>query len=281
MYTNALVGRQPERVLDFGHGLQALKTIAIANPRSGSGKTATTHALGVVMAERGWRVLLIDLDPQASLTSFCGIESTAGASLAEVLGGALPGPVAMWDVLREVIPGMYLFLAPADLAMASTELGLSSRIGREIVLRKTLASVSTNFDVALIDCPSSLSLLTVNALSAAQAVLVPSQPDVTHVRGLWLFLATLAQIRQEMNADLEVLGILLTPFDGRMNHHRTALQAMRAARLPLLPVGTERQMAVPAGEGEEAPDASYFPTDPQAQVELATVVEKWLTDQHT
>ena len=255
-----------------------MRTIAIANPRSGSGKTATAHALGVVMAERGWRVLLIDLDPQASLTSFCGVESTAGASLAEVLGGALPGPVAMWDILREVIPGMYLFLAPADLAMASTELGLGSRIGREIVLRKILTSVATNFDVALIDCPSSLSLLTVNALSAAHGVLVPSQPDVTHVRGLWLFLATLAQIRQEMNAELETLGILLTPFDGRMNHHRTALQAMRAARLPLLAVGTERQVAVPAGAEDEAAGASYFPTDPQAQAELAAVVEKWLTD---
>jgi chromosome partitioning protein len=255
-----------------------LRTIAIANPRSGSGKTAIAHALGVVMAERGWRVLLLDLDPQASLTSFCGVESTAGASLAEVLGGALPGPVAMWDILREVIPGMYLFLAPADLAMASTELGLSSRIGRETVLRKILASVSSNFDLALIDCPSSLSLLTVNALSAGQGVLVPSQPDVTHVRGLWLFLATLAQIRQEMNPELEILGILLTPFDARMNHHRTALQAMRAARLPLLAVGTERQMAVPAGgEGEDS-EASYFPTDPLAQTELATVVEKWLTD---
>jgi chromosome partitioning protein len=256
-----------------------VRTIAIANPRSGSGKTATAHALGVVMAERGWRVLLIDLDPQASLTSFCGVESTAGASLAEVLGGALPGPVAMWDILREVIPGMYLFLAPADLAMASTELGLSSRIGREIVLRKILSSVAPNFDLALVDCPSSLSLLTVNALSAAQGVLVPSQPDVTHVRGLWLFLATLAQIRQEMNADLETLGILLTPFDGRMNHHRTALQAMRAARLPLLAIGTERQVAVPAGAEDEAVEASYFPTDPQAQAELAAVVEKWLTDQ--
>src|SRR3990170_4523799 len=210
-----------------------MRTIAIANPRAGSGKTATAHTLGMVMAERGWRVLLVDLDPQASLTSFCGIESTAGASLAEVLGGALPGPVAMWDILREVVPGTYLFLA-------STELGLASRIGREMVVRKVLGTVASNFDMALIDCPSTLSLLTINALTAAEAVLVPSQPDVTHVRGLWLFLATLAQIRQEMNADLDMLGVLLSPFDPRLNHHRTALQAMRAARLPLLPVGPLR-----------------------------------------
>ena len=251
-----------------------MRTIAIANPRAGSGKTATTHALGMVMAERGWRVLLVDLDPQASLTSFCGVESTAGASLAEVLGGALPGPVAMWDILREVVPGTYLFLAPADLAMASTELGLASRIGREMVVRKVLATVESNFDMALIDCPSTLSLLTVNALTAAESVLVPSQPDVTHVRGLWLFLATLAQIRQAMNADLDMLGVLLSPFDPRLNHHRTALQAMRAARLPLLAVGPLRSPMAP----EEDETASYFPTDPIAQTHLAERVEKWVAD---
>lgn len=249
-----------------------MRTIAIANPRAGSGKTATTHALGMVLAERGWRVLLLDLDPQASLTSFCGVESTAGASLAEVLGGALPGPVAMWDILQEVVPGTYLFLAPADLAMASTELGLGSRIGREIIVRKILSTVSANFDIALLDCPSTLSLLTVNALTASEGVIIPSQPDVTHVRGLWLFLATLAQIRQEMNADLDILGILISPYDPRLNHHRTALQAMRAARLPLLPLGP----AVSA-EGEE-PSTSYFPTDPLAQVGLAERIERWMAD---
>jgi chromosome partitioning protein len=250
-----------------------MRTIAVANPRAGCGKTATTHALGMVLAERGWRVLLVDLDPQASLTSFCGVESTAGASLAEVLGGALPGPVAMWDILREIVPGTYLFLAPADLAMASTELGLASRIGREIVVRKILGTVAANFDIALIDCPSTLSLLTVNALTAAQSVLVPAQADVTHVRGLWLFLATLAQIRQEMNADLDMLGILLSPFDPRLNPHRTALQAMRAARLPLLAIGPLHGAQAPEDE-----TASYFPTDPQAQAQLAERVEKWIAD---
>jgi chromosome partitioning protein len=249
-----------------------MRSIAIANPRAGSGKTATTHALGMLLAERGWRVLLVDLDPQASLTSFCGVETTAGASLAEVLGGALPGPVAMWDILREVVPGTYLFLAPADLAMASSELGLSARIGREIVVRKILATVAANFDIALMDCPSTLSLLTVNALTAAEGAIIPSQPDVTHVRGLWLFLATVAQIRQEMNVDLDVLGVLISPYDARLNHHRTALQAMRAARLPLLPLG---QPAAPA-DGEAG--ASYFPTDPQAQLLLAERVERWIAD---
>src|SRR3972149_5949842 len=127
--------------------------------------------------------------------------------------------------------------------MASTELGLASRIGREMVVRKVLANVASNFDIALIDCPSTLSLLTVNALTAAQAVLVPAQADGTHVRGLWLFLAP---------------------------------RAPRPAPLPLLAVGPLGSTQAPEDE-----TASYFPTDPQAQLQLAERVEKWIADSRT
>jgi chromosome partitioning protein len=249
-----------------------MRTIAIANPRAGSGKTATTHALGMIMAERGWRVLLVDLDPQASLTTFCGIESTAGASLAEVLGGALPGPVAMWDILREVVPGTYLFLAPADLAMASTELGLASRIGREMVVRKILSSVGANFDIALIDCPSTLSLLTVNALTAAGGGV--GKPTRRHHARPVAVPGDASPNQAGNERHLDLLGILLSPFDPRLNHHRTALQAMRAARLPLLAIGPLRSPMGP----EEEETASYFPTDTQAQAHLAERVEKWVAD---
>ncbi|MGH2606638.1 MAG: ParA family protein, partial [Anaerolineales bacterium] len=109
-----------------------VRVIAIANPKTGVGKTATAYAIGSELAQRGKRVLLVDLDPQASLTAYCGVEDTASASLAEVLGGALPGTISIWDVLREVLPGAYLFLAPSDLALAATELCLTSRLGREL-----------------------------------------------------------------------------------------------------------------------------------------------------
>lgn len=253
-----------------------MRTIAIANHKGGVGKTASAHALGAMLAERGRRVLLVDLDPQSTLTAFCGIESAAGVSMAEVLGGALPGIVPLWDILKEVIPGLYLFLAPSDLALAATELGLVSRMGREEVLRKALATVSGDFDLALIDCPSSLSLLSVNALAAAQAVLIPTQPHIPDLRALWFFLAALEQVRHELNRNIETLGILVTQYDWRLSHHRAAVEAMHAARLPVLPVGLGQSMAAQAAGGSTEQSLSYLATNREAQTELADLVERWL-----
>lgn len=250
-----------------------VRVIAIANPKTGVGKTATAYALGSELAQRGKRVLLVDLDPQASLTAFCGVEDTAGSSLAEVLGGVLPGTVAVWDVLREVMPGLYLFLAPSDQALASTELGLISRLGRELALRRVLTRISDAFDVGLIDCPPNLGMLTVNALSAAHGVLVPTKPRIVDLRSLWLFLGSLEKIKQELNPGLETLGILVTYYDWRLAHHREAIDVMRAARLPILPLGVGRDEHPAEGENEAL--ASYLPNDPKAQSELAEVVLQW------
>jgi chromosome partitioning protein len=254
-----------------------VRIVAVANPKTGVGKTATTYSLGAELAQRGKRVLLIDLDPQASLTAFCGVEDTAGASLAEVLGGALPGTVAIWDVLREILPGVYMFLAPSDLALAATELGLTSRMGREIALRRVLGRLTDAFDVGLIDCPPNLGLLTVNALTSAHGVLVPTKPRIVDLRSLWLFLGTLERIKQELNPGLQTIGILVTYFDWRLAHHREAIDVMRAARLPILPVGVARENAAKESAAEpETTSASYLPNDPKAQADLADAVQDWL-----
>lgn len=258
--------------------LLTLRTIAVANHKSGVGKTATVHALGAALAERGRRVLLVDLDPQATLTAFCGVESAAGMSMAEVFGGALPGVVPLWDTLREVVPGLYLFLAPSDLALAAAELGLISRMGREDVLRKILSTVADDFDVAILDCPSSLGPLSVNALTAAQAVLVPTQPHIPDLRALWFFLATLEQIKHELNRNIETLGILVTQYDWRLPHHRAAVDAMHAARLPVLQVGLGPPASSTGGGtgGLSDQPPTHLATNREAQAELADMVERWL-----
>lgn len=250
------------------------KIIAVANQRSGVGATATVLSIGRALSERGHRVLMVDLDPQASLTAVCGVEHTASVSMGEVLGGTLPGRISMQDIIREIAPGRGLFLAPSDPSLAYTEMGLLSRLGRDLVLQRALDRVRSQFDVLLIDCPPSTGMLTLSALQAADGVLIPAKPEVNDLRALWIFLASLEKIKQELNTDLEVIGVMITNFNYRLEHHKAVLASMRAAGLDLIPKSiwdrlggmTEAQMG----------SAVYVPGSPEAQTELALSMEDWL-----
>ena len=219
-----------------------MKTLAISNQKGGCGKTATAHALGEILASEGYRVLMIDTDPQGTLTQACKVNDTAGRSLAEVLGDTDPGELGIKDVVREIMPN--LWLVPSDIALAQTELGLVVRYGREMQLKLALDEVRGDFDLCVIDCPPTLGLLVVNALAAADAVLVPCIPQEADLRGLRLFLATLGKVRRGINPHLEIMGIVPTMVDLRTVHHRSGLQALRDAGLPLLDVTIGRSVRV-------------------------------------
>lgn len=251
-------------------------TLCIANQKGGVGKTTTAHALGVYLASRGLQVLLVDTDPQGSLSRSCGIDDTAGRSLAEVLGGAAPGQLALVDILVYLGDGMEL--APADIALAGVELGLTSRMGRESVLSKALRTVSGLFDICLIDCPPSLGLLTIGALTAADAVLIPVQPTVMDLRGLALFSQTLESVKVELNPDLETLGVLVTFYDSRLKHHQAALEALQESGIPILPVTIGRSVRVAEAAGAGQTVLTYEPRNPQAIAynQLGEVVYRWL-----
>lgn len=245
---------------------------AVANLRAGVGKTSLSLSLGTTLAERGHRVLLVDLDPQASLTVACGVEDAADSNLSQVLGSTIPGRVALWDILKEIVPGNYIFLAPADISLAHSEYGLNARMGREFVLKEGLAPVLSNFDFILLDCPSSLGLLTINGLAAADTILVPTQPHLAHMRGLWLFLGTMERIKRELNPEISLLGVLLTYYNPTLPHHKTVLSTMKAGGLPILPVALEPQ----EGESDELPEmgtTTYVPGSHHALTELARLVE--------
>jgi chromosome partitioning protein len=212
------------------------RTIAIANQKGGVGKTTTTLTLGAALVERGRSVLLVDLDPQSSLTIALGVDGE-GSSLYEVLGSTTPGSKSIRDIVQRIAPRFYL--APSDIALSRSEAGLMVRLGREGVLKKALSEV--RFDYVLIDCLPSLGILTINALVAADEVLIPTSCEYLALRGIALFYQTLHEV-QSINPALDVLGILPTFFDSRLIHARDVLQAMIEKDLPVFDVQVGRSV---------------------------------------
>lgn len=249
-----------------------MRTVAVANHKGGAGKTATAANLGAELARAGRRVLLVDVDPQGSLTAACGVDGDAGGNLADVIGAGAP----LAGILREIRPG--LELAPSSLALAAAELAIASRPGREMLLRRSLAAVEARFDVALLDCPPGLGLLTVGALVAAQAVLIPTQPQGADLRALRLFLQTIDNVRAELNPGLAIVGILPTMYDRRLTHHAAALAAMTGAGLPVMGVTIGRSIRVAEAMAAGLPMAEYDPGNPQAEAykQLAEAITSWL-----
>jgi chromosome partitioning protein len=177
-------------------------------------------------------------------------------------------------VIRQLGPN--LDLAPADIALSASELGLTTRLGRETVLHEALNTVAANYDVCLIDCPPSLAMLAVNALVAADGVLCPTQPTTQDLRGLMLFLSTMKEV-QRLNPDLRIIGVVPTFFDAHLLHHRDAMEAMQNAGMVLLsPIG--RSVRVAEAASAYQPVVTFAPDNPQAENYrlLAEDVKQWL-----
>ncbi|HEX3946917.1 MAG TPA: ParA family protein, partial [Acidimicrobiales bacterium] len=181
------------------------------------------HSLGVALAQAGRRVLVVDLDPQACLTYSLGFDPDG---LEGSLHDVLVRRVATGDVIRQVdgVPG--LSLLPATIDLAGAEVHLLAKTGREHVLARALQPVLVEYEVVLIDCPPSLGVLTINGLTAAQAVLVPLQCEALSHRGVGQLLETVEDVRTFANAELQVLGLVATMFDGRTRHARQVLDGV-------------------------------------------------------
>jgi chromosome partitioning protein len=189
------------------------QTIACANQKGGVGKTTTVINLGTYLAISGLRVLIVDVDPQGNATSGLGIDRS---SLAGTLYDALVGDLPVRDV---IIPTAieHLSIAPSSISMAGAEVELAATDQRERRLQRLLSGLAADYDYILLDCPPSLGLLTVNALTAADAVLIPLQCEFYALEGLTQLIATVNLVRDNLNPDLEIKGVVLTMADGRTN----------------------------------------------------------------
>ncbi len=185
-----------------------MRIIAFMNQKGGVGKTTTTANLGAALAEAGKTVCLIDLDPQAHLTINYGVETTGGLpSLYEVLVDDKPIAEAMRRVSDKIT------LVPSSIDLAAAEIELVSIIGRETLLKRQLEASGFDYDFVLLDCPPSLGLLTINALSVATEVIIPMQPHFLALQGVGKLLQTVQLVNRRMNPHLRVTGIVLTMFD--------------------------------------------------------------------
>jgi chromosome partitioning protein len=194
---------------------------AVANQKGGVAKTTTVHGLGAALAERGQRVLLVDLDPQACLTFSVGVDPGGlDRSLYEVLVSRVPAA----EVL---VKAGELHLLPASIDLAGAEVHLLTRAGREYGLAKALQPLAAGYDIVLIDCPPSLGILTINGLTAADEVLVPLQCEVLGQRGVEQLLETIDDVRSYTNPKLRVRGVIATMFDSRTRLGRQVLDEVR------------------------------------------------------
>jgi chromosome partitioning protein len=199
--------------------LKTAEVIAFANQKGGVAKTTTTLNLAVAFAESGYRVLCIDLDPQGNLTMSQGIDpDKVEKSLYDVLVNDMP--------ISEIIVEREIDIAVASIDLAGAEIAMSTKIGRERSLEKALKEVSGDYDFICIDTPPSLGLLTINALTAANKVIVPVQCEYLSMRGLVQLQNTLRMIQENLNPDVRIEGILPTMLDSRTVHAKEAVEIL-------------------------------------------------------
>jgi chromosome partitioning protein len=209
------LGRTPA-----SNGASVGQVIALANQKGGVAKTTTALNLAVAFRELGHHVLAVDLDPQGNLTMSQGFNpDEVERSMFDVLVRGLP--------IEDVIVRAEVDLAVSSIDLAGAELALSSMIGRERALQKALLPIRSRYDYILIDTPPSLGLLTINALTAADSVIVPVQCEYLSLRGLVQLEGTLSMIRENLNPTVEIRGILPTMFDSRTVHAREAIDMLK------------------------------------------------------
>lgn len=205
------------------------RVIAVSNQKGGVGKTVSCVNLGIGLAQEGKKVLLIDADPQGSLTISLGYEEPDEMeySLATLMLNVVNDEKLNMEktILHH---GEGVDLIPANIELSAIEVSLVNAMSRELILRSLVDKLREFYDFILIDCMPSLGMMTINALAAADSVVIPSQPSFLSAKGLDLLLRSISKVKRSINPDLKIDGILLTMVDGRTNNAREIIESLRS-----------------------------------------------------
>lgn len=246
----------------------SMLTIAITTGKGGVGKTTLTYNLGHLLAER-YRVLVVDCDPQASLTTACNILQPT-ATLANVITHATPQK-EIANCVYKLSNGLHII--PSSLQLQPVETFIANKPLGELVLKRALTSIASNFDYCLLDAPPNLGKLGTSILTASDTVIAPLIPDIISISAIGALLATIDEVKASINENLKIMGVVITQYSEQAKHHQSAVEAIKNADVPVFNTTIGKTIKFAEAMAEHKPLHIYDPKNPRTE-ELKALVKE-------